>query len=288
MKSTDMYKKIVIGIIVLIIMIFIPVDVVFALENPSAVYCEKMGYKFVIEKTEAGQIGVCKFSETESCPAWDFLTGKCGKEYSYCKQKGYEIKTISDSEKCHILFSSECAVCVLPDGTEVEVTRLMNLSFEEGVCGDGRCVLGENYATCPQDCHSGSHDWYCDKVVDGICDPDCLPEEDIDCMRIIITEICGDGLCNSPMENHMNCPQDCPSGGKDNYCDALSDGICDPDCKIEEDIDCKRQFKEIQNETFQRKESDEIQFWYNFFAALIAGIIGIIILFLIARYFWQK
>jgi hypothetical protein len=42
--------------------------------------------------------------------------------------------------------------------------------------------LGENYKTCPQDCHSGSKDGYCDGKADGICDPDCNKEEDIDCI----------------------------------------------------------------------------------------------------------
>lgn len=39
----------------------------------------------------------------------------------------------------------------------------------------------ENYKTCPQDCHSGAKDGYCDSVKDGVCDPDCSKNEDIDC-----------------------------------------------------------------------------------------------------------
>ena len=43
--------------------------------------------------------------------------------------------------------------------------------------------LGENYKTCPQDCHSGSKDNYCDGIRDGICDSDCLAEKDMDCRK---------------------------------------------------------------------------------------------------------
>lgn len=201
MKKNIKKKRIEILVFIIMIIVLISLDTIIALKNPSAVYCEKMGYKFVIEETEVGQVGICKFSETESCIAQDFLIGKCGGEYSYCNKKGYELKTISDSEKCSsIPASTECAVCVLKNGTEVEVTKLMDLSFEEGICGDGRCVLGENHNNCPQDCPSGSFDRYCDGIADGLCDPDCIAETDPDCA-------CGDGVCIN--ETQKSCCLDC-------------------------------------------------------------------------------
>jgi hypothetical protein len=48
---------------------------------------------------------------------------------------------------------------------------------------NGICDSGENTASCPQDCPTGSTDGLCDRVVDNICDPDCL-RGDNDC-RII-------------------------------------------------------------------------------------------------------
>lgn len=39
-------------------------------------------------------------------------------------------------------------------------------------------------------------------------------------------------------ENYLSCPEDCPSGSADNYCDMVKDGICDPDCEISADVDC--------------------------------------------------
>lgn len=253
MENNFTYKKMVMGIIIIVMVISIPVDIVFALKSPSSVYCEQMGYEWVIETTEIGQMGVCKFSETESCPGWDFLTGKCGEEYSYCSEKGYQLKTVDDYEKCSsIPLSTECAVCVLENRTEVEVTKLMGLSFEEGVCGDGVCVLGENYNNCPQDCPSGSSDFYCDGILDGICDPDCTLEEDIDClcgdgvcevnetqegccfdcgcppgMKCVenkcIEDRCGNNLCEPNYgENYKTCPQDCPTGIEINFIIVLS------------------------------------------------------------------
>ncbi|RLJ01790.1 MAG: hypothetical protein DRP11_03860 [Candidatus Aenigmatarchaeota archaeon] len=206
-----------------------------ALKNPAAIYCKEMGYTMYIEETEAGEIGMCRISETISCPAWEFLTGTCGEEYSYCKKMGYGIKTVNDTNKCSNIPLSRCAVCVLEDGKEVEVTKLMGLNFQEGVCGDGKCVLGEDYVRCPQDCPSGSLDYYCDGVVDGKCDPDCTEETDPDCIRGIL--ICGDGICKRG-ENRETCPIDCPSGVSDNFCDGIKDKKCDPDCSEEEDFDC--------------------------------------------------
>ncbi len=55
---------------------------------------------------------------------------------------------------------------------------------------------------------------------------------------LTINPICKhDGTCHTE-ENYYNCPDDCPSGGKDGYCDKVKDGICDPDCAPGEDPDC--------------------------------------------------
>ncbi|MCK4491148.1 MAG: hypothetical protein KAU03_00890, partial [Candidatus Altiarchaeales archaeon] len=90
----------------------------------------------------------------------------------------------------------------------------------------------ENYINCPMDCPSGGQDNYCDGVGEGICDPDCGRMQDPDC-------ICNNNItCEVGIENHLNCPMDCPSGGQDDYCDGLEDGICDPDCAVDEDPDC--------------------------------------------------
>ncbi|MFH1403376.1 MAG: hypothetical protein ABIH11_03820 [Candidatus Altiarchaeota archaeon] len=55
-------------------------------------------------------------------------------------------------------------------------------------CGDGRCSETENYGNCHLDCVSGMEDKYCDTVRDGVCDPDCRPENDVDCAEYLSDE----------------------------------------------------------------------------------------------------
>ncbi len=47
---------------------------------------------------------------------------------------------------------------------------------------------------------------------------------------------CGNNICES-YENRFSCARDCPSGIIDHYCDASQDGVCDPDCSMD-DPDC--------------------------------------------------
>jgi hypothetical protein len=101
---------------------------------------------------------------------------------------------------------------------------------------DGVCSGYENFISCPQDCPSGSRDNYCDKQFDKKCDPDCAKDVDVDCL-------CGDKKCEVEKgESYNTCPQDCPSGLNDNFCDKIIDGVCDPDCLVNEDGDCKHVF----------------------------------------------
>lgn len=85
--------------------------------NPGAVYCQDMGYEFQIVNTDQGQDGICVFDSDENCPAWDFLNGKCGTEYSYCAMHGYDQMIKDDGLNA---FSRVYAVCVRrSDGLEV-------------------------------------------------------------------------------------------------------------------------------------------------------------------------
>jgi hypothetical protein len=65
--------------------------------------------------------------------------------------------------------------------------------------------------------------------------------------KIVETKICDANAVCSTSENHQNCPVDCLSGKKDNFCDRESDSKCDPDCKKEEDIDCIAPSPKIDN-----------------------------------------
>lgn len=197
--------------LVLMSVLFVPVS--FAMLNPATVYCKAMGYNFTSSETPEGHLDQCVLPDSSVVDAWSFLRGEIGKEYSYCIQNGYGIKIGSDYEECGAISSNKCSLCVLPDGSEIEVTTLMNLSFREGLCGDFRCVLGENYINCPTDCPSGSVDLYCDGILDGICDEDCIfdktPYLDSDCREKDKSDsVCGDGVC-AESEGPTNCPEDC-------------------------------------------------------------------------------
>ena len=156
-----------------------------ALRNPAAVYCTTLGYNYTVESTVDGDIGYCIMPGNTKAEAWVFLEGMEAQNQSYCTQKGYQLKTINDPAKCVKFLTQSCAVCVLANGTETEVTSLMGLTFAESTCGDGICGYPENYASCPKDCPSGELDRYCDGASDGKCDPDCVAEnqsqKDPDC-----------------------------------------------------------------------------------------------------------
>ena len=133
--------------------------------NPSAAYCEGLGYEFGIQETPEGQLGICKFSDTEESPAWSFLRGEEAQDYSYCAKVGYEMKLIDDPKRCGVAYKPNhgCLACVLPDGSALEVSNLMKteksgipsgIDDQKGIiCQiDGICQDGENSENCPQDC----------------------------------------------------------------------------------------------------------------------------------------
>jgi len=212
-------------ILTLILITVFAVSGAYAMNDPSEVYCSGLGYEFIVKETIEGQTGFCKMPDGKEISSWNFLLGKEGKEYSYCEKEGYGMRTILSTSKCSVVFSRECAVCILPDNSEVEVTRLMNLSFKEGVCGDGICAVDENYDVCPDDCKSGRLDGYCDKMDDGKCDPDCDFLSDTDCKghtapKEKIECLTGDGVCY------------CECLGKDGDCEvngSLSECITEPE-----------------------------------------------------------
>jgi putative hemolysin len=102
------------------------INFAFGLANPSAVYCDELGYQYIIKETENGQRGFCQFPNGSIVDGWQFFIGEKGQDYSYCKKQGYEIKTIT-SEQCQ--YASKCAVCILEDGTETDVAKLMKLNL---------------------------------------------------------------------------------------------------------------------------------------------------------------
>lgn len=148
--------------------------------NPAAAYCRELGYKIeLVTQPDGSMNGVCRMPDGTAINQWDFISGRSGLEWSYCTKQGYQAKHVEESQLCR-----DCTVCVLENGTEVEVTTLMGLDFREGTCGDGICGIPDNTASCPADCPSGSADLFCDGRADGKCDPDCHGHtQDPDCLE---------------------------------------------------------------------------------------------------------
>lgn len=162
-----------------------------ALKNPAAVYCSALGYQPVAQTdASGGQASMCRMPDGQVIDAWKFLQGKVSPENSYCARQGLAQKTVTNSMTCFPFGIPTCAVCVQKDGTEVEVTKLMNLSFDETTCGDGSCGFPENFQSCPADCLPSGPDDVCQKAVDLKCDPDCTGSNgDMDCLYLGIPQV---------------------------------------------------------------------------------------------------
>ena len=78
-------------------------------------------------------------------------------------------------------------------------TKQISFCNNNGVCEpckEGDCSIIESSLTC-SDCESGSKDYYCDEISDGICDPDCN-SYDRDCADYI-------DICNVSIEQQGFC-----------------------------------------------------------------------------------
>lgn len=101
-----MFKKGV-YITILVVIILLSVNLVSALKNPAAVYCEELGYEYTTVETEQGEKGICTINEKQF-DAWDFFEGKIGKAYSFCAKQGFDTQTVEGDGE----YSEDYAVCV--------------------------------------------------------------------------------------------------------------------------------------------------------------------------------
>lgn len=99
--------------------------------NPAAVYCAKLGYEYkIVTSDDGGQHGVCTLSDKTECTGWNFYRGKCGQEFSYCKQQGYDLKDLGKNEGWF-----EGAVCInkITKQEIGTVYNLMNMSLSKSL-----------------------------------------------------------------------------------------------------------------------------------------------------------
>jgi len=122
-----MKKVLILSILLIFFVVLIP-STVNAIPNPAATYCHELGYDYKIVDTDKGEKGVCIFPDKE-CEEWEFFSGICGGEYSYCTKQGYNLITKTDGKNPYSPSYSVCVYAKGPNkGNEVgSVTDLMTI-----------------------------------------------------------------------------------------------------------------------------------------------------------------
>ena len=118
----------------------------------------------------------------------EFIDPLRATEFNYNGIKQYKLEWQSDVPAGRVkVFNYRIRPLELGEFNLVSTKVLVNDSiYESDVLSvlvkcvpDGKCLDGENYLNCREDCLNGVKDGVCDFKVDGICDLDC--SEDVDC-----------------------------------------------------------------------------------------------------------
>jgi putative hemolysin len=106
--------------------------------NPAAVYCEGLGYSMENVIRNGGGDADCIFPDGSRCAQWDFLSGRCGQEFTYCKTQGYNLEEganigtcrFADNSTCDefTFFSGECSPGDHPDVSEEDTIQILDFS----------------------------------------------------------------------------------------------------------------------------------------------------------------
>ncbi|MES0362248.1 MAG: DUF333 domain-containing protein [Anaerolineales bacterium] len=111
---------------------------VVAMANPSAVYCEGLGYSMENVVRNGGEDADCVFTDGSRCAQWDFLSGRCGQEFTYCKMQGFNLEQGTNIGICRypdgsycdefLYFSGECSQGDNPGVSEEDTTQIIDVS----------------------------------------------------------------------------------------------------------------------------------------------------------------
>ena len=74
--------------------------------NPASFYCQEMGYMLELRDSSGGTEGICIFPDGTECEEWEFLSGSCAIQWTYCQRQGSNIKA-----------EDNIGTCVFSDGT---------------------------------------------------------------------------------------------------------------------------------------------------------------------------
>jgi putative hemolysin len=76
--------------------------------NPSAVYCEGLGYPEESVERNGGMDADCLLPDGSRCGAWDLLSGRCGQEFTFCEMNNGTIEEGSNIGTCQFSDGSTC------------------------------------------------------------------------------------------------------------------------------------------------------------------------------------
>jgi len=85
-----------------------PEENMVGMANPAAVYCEGLGYAMENVQRNGGGDADCIFPDGSRCGQWDFLSGRCGQEFTYCTLNGGTIEEGANILTCHFADGSTC------------------------------------------------------------------------------------------------------------------------------------------------------------------------------------
>jgi putative hemolysin len=105
--------------------------------NPAAVYCEGLGYTMENVQRNGGSDADCIFPDGSRCGQWDFFSGRCGQEFTYCEMQGGTIQEGANILTCHFSDGSTC---------------------DEYQFFLGDCLPGDNPGEAPEDAVSTEED----------------------------------------------------------------------------------------------------------------------------------
>jgi len=83
-------------------------DPFIGIPNPASFYCQEMGYELELRETDQGTEGICVFPDSTECEEWDFLSGSCSVEWTFCQRQGYNIQAGEDTGVCSFPDGSTC------------------------------------------------------------------------------------------------------------------------------------------------------------------------------------
>jgi putative hemolysin len=113
-------------------------EIVADMANPSAVYCVGLGYSMENVTRNGGMDADCVFTDGSRCAQWDFLSGRCGQEFTYCKMQGFNLEQGTNIGICRypdgsycdefLYFSGECSQGDNPGVSEEDNTQIIDVS----------------------------------------------------------------------------------------------------------------------------------------------------------------